>query len=101
MITKRFLKSRPVCKLTFELPKDVDAAWVELVAAQNDWRPVSLERLKDGRWKLVQEWPVGLEVGFRYRLGGADGVAWRNDERADRLVPNRFGGEDGVVVTIA
>ena len=98
VIKKQFLKSRPVCKLTFELPKEVEADWVELVADVNGWQPVRLEHLKDGRWKLQQEVPTGAEVGFRYRLGRAEAVEWRDDDHADRFVRNRYGGQDGVVV---
>jgi hypothetical protein len=97
MITKQFLKSRPACKLTFELPNDLEADSVELVADVNDWHPVPLKHLKDGRWKLQQEVPAGSELGFRYLVRHADRIEWRNDESADALVRNVFGTQDGVV----
>ncbi len=52
MIKKSHLKSRPVCKLTFELPTDVQADDLHLVADFTDWQPVPFSRLKNGKWKL-------------------------------------------------
>ena len=50
---KNYLKSRPVCKVTFELPKAAvaGAGTVAVVGDFNDWRTEGLrsKRQKDGR----------------------------------------------------
>lgn len=98
MIQKRHLKSRPVCKLTFELPDDYRAERIELCADFNDWEPIPFKRLKNGKWKLELDVKSGAEVQFRYRGKSEDGVWWDNDPGADRFVSNGFGSENCVLV---
>jgi 1,4-alpha-glucan branching enzyme len=98
---KRFLKSKPVCKVTFELPSEAanGAAKVALVGDFNDWDPVAtpLKRHKDGSYRLILDLPRDREYQFRYLI---DGERWENDWEADNYLPNSTGNsENSVVVT--
>jgi 1,4-alpha-glucan branching enzyme len=98
---KRFLKSKPVCKVTFELPSQAanGAAKVTLVGDFNNWDPVAtpLKRHKDGSYRLILDLPCNREYQFRYLI---DGEHWENDWEADNYLPNPTGNsENSVVVT--
>jgi hypothetical protein len=97
MIKKRYVKTRKVTKVTFEHPADVDVDAIELVSDRSDWRPVAFRRLKNGRWKLVQELEPGAAMQFRYRVRRDGDVDYWNDGDADGFVPNGHGTENGVV----
>lgn len=99
---KTYLKSRPVCKVRFELPKAaVDgASKVTVVGDFNDWRTddaVSLRRQKDGRFAVTLELAVGRAYRFRYLI---DGKRWENDWAADRYEPATIGGAENSVVEV-
>jgi 1,4-alpha-glucan branching enzyme len=101
-VKKNYLKSRPVCKVTFELPKAAVAAasTVAVVGDFNDWRTeqaVSLRRQKDGRFAATVELQVGRAYRFRYLI---DGERWENDWEADRYEPSELGGADNSVVEV-
>ena len=97
MIKKQNIKSRKVCKVTFELPADLEGDAVELLAEFNDWQPVPFEKGKKGDWKLVQEVEPGREYQFRYRIQHRDHTHYLNDPEADRTVPNDQGSENAVI----
>jgi hypothetical protein len=97
MIKKQHVKSRNVCKLTFELPEDIGADEVQLLAEFNGWQPVPFERLKSGKWKLVQEAEPGRDYEFRYRLLKGGHERYLNDEGADRTVTVAHGVENAVI----
>lgn len=99
---KNYLKSRPVCKVTFELPKAAvsGAGKVSVVGDFNDWRTekaLSLKRQKDGRFAVTLELPVGRAYRFRYLI---DGERWENDWAADRYEPSELGGAENSVVEV-
>lgn len=87
-IKKRYLKSKPVCKCTFVLPKDAapKAESVALVGDFNGWSPEStpMKRLKSGDFKLVMELTTGQQYQYRYLI---DGEVWENDWEADAYAP--------------
>jgi 1,4-alpha-glucan branching enzyme len=98
---KRFLKSKPVCKVTFELPSKAanGATTVTLVGDFNGWDPVTmpLKRHKNGSYRLVLDLPRDREYQFRYLI---DGNCWENDWEADKYLPSPTGdSENSVVVT--
>ncbi|MEM1323371.1 MAG: isoamylase early set domain-containing protein [Bacteroidota bacterium] len=98
-LKKQFLKSKPVCKVTFSMPKEaaVDANDVKVVGEFNDWdveTAVPMKALKNGSFKAVVELEAGREYQFRYIVNGD---TWANDAEADRYVPTPFGVENGVV----
>jgi 1,4-alpha-glucan branching enzyme len=98
---KRFLKSKPFCKVTFELPAQAanDAKKVALVGDFNGWDPEAtvLKRLKGDSYSVMLELPRGREFQFRYLINED---RWENDWEADKYVPTPTGdSENSVVVT--
>ena len=101
MISKKFLKSKPVCKATFSLPAEAVAAAkkVELVGDFNNWDAeagISMKKQKDV-FKTTLDLETGKEYEFRYLL---DGEVWENDWAADKYVATPFGVENSVVSTL-
>ena len=97
MIKKQQVKTRKVCKVTFELPADFEADAVHLVAEFNDWQEVPFDKQKNGKWKLVQEVEPGREYQFRYRALHNDHDHYFNDPDADSTVHNDQGTENAVI----
>jgi hypothetical protein len=97
-IAKRYLKTRPVCKVTFVLPKDAapEAESVCILGEFNNWAPDAdpLKRLDEGDFVVTLELETGRSYRFRYMI---DGWKYENDWFADRYEPNPYGGEDSVV----
>ena len=97
-IKKQYLKTRPVCKVTFRLPRELapEAERVYIVGEFNDWnqQATPMKRLKSGDWTVTLELEPGREYRYRYLI---DGTCWENDRFADDYVPNPFGSEDSVI----
>lgn len=98
MLKKQHLKSKPVCKVTFYSPAQVEADIVHLVGDFNEWSETATEmkKLKDGRFSVLLELEAGKEYQFRYLVNGKD---WHNDWEADKYVANPFSGDNSVVTT--
>ena len=100
-LTKRYLKSKPVCKVTFRLSKSVvqSAAHVHLVGEFNQWNILAtpMKRLKNGGFTLTLDLEPNRSYQFRYLI---DQVRWENDENADKYVPTPFGDCDNSVVVV-
>jgi 1,4-alpha-glucan branching enzyme len=98
-IKKQYLKSRPVCKVTFRLPSDgaLTAETVTLAGEFNNWDKLAtpMKRQKNGDFMVTVELDKDREYRFRYCI---DGEKWENDWCADRYEPNPFGGHDSIVV---
>ena len=97
MIKKQVVKSKKITKLTFELPKTFEADEVQLLAEFNDWQAVPFEKLKNGKWKLVQEVETSKSYQFRYRGVNKGDVFYVNDEDADGHVPNDQGTSNALI----
>lgn len=102
MITKQFMKSKPVCKATFTLPVEVapEAQSVQILGEFNNWNSseaVEMKKQKNGFFKAVVELETGKEYQFRYLV---DGNVWVNDQEADKYVPTQFGTENCVISTL-
>jgi 1,4-alpha-glucan branching enzyme len=96
MLIKHYLKSRPVCKVTFILPEVITARTVCVVGDFNDWDTQTLPmKKKGGRFTLTIELTPGRNYQFRYLV---DDTEWYNDWDADRYTPNPFGGDNSVVI---
>ncbi len=93
---KNYSKTGSTCRVTFELPADVEAKTVALCGEFNDWDRKShiLEQRKDGRFSLTVSLEAGKVYRFRYLV---DGARWENAWDADGYLPNEFGTEDSVV----
>jgi 1,4-alpha-glucan branching enzyme len=100
-VAKQFLKSKPICKVTFELPAEaVNGAKTVAVAGEfNDWSPSAqvLKKQKDGSYKATVELPVGGEYQYRYIL---DGATWLNDSAADKYVASGVSSDENSVVVL-
>ena len=93
-IKKQFLKSKPVCKVTFSVPAE-NAKSVTVVGSFNDWNTeaTSLKRLKNGNFKGSVNLETSNSYEFRYLIDGtyvnddeADGYAWSDFAAADNSV---------------
>lgn len=87
-VAKRFLKSKPVAKCTFKLPKAAapEANDVKVVGDFTDWlaQPVNMKRLKSGDFKAEIDIEVGKRYQYRYLI---DNQEWENDWQADGYQP--------------
>jgi len=101
MIKKQFLKSKPVCKVTFTIASEAadNAEQVELVGDFSNWTeaPISMKKLKNGTFKATLDLETGKDYQFRYVI---DGQKWENDWEADGYVPNNVTFEENSVVSI-
>lgn len=97
-LTKRYLKSRPVCKVTFRLPKEVgeSAQSAAVVGEFNGWsaKDHPMKKLKDGGFTTTIELEKGQSYQFRYLL---DGRIWENESEADAYAPTIFRSENSVI----
>jgi 1,4-alpha-glucan branching enzyme len=97
-VAKQFLKTRPVCKVTFTLPKEAapGAETVYVVGEFNGWSrdATPMRRRKNGDYCASLDLERGRAYRFRYLI---DGCRFENDWAADRYEPNPYGGEDSVV----
>jgi len=98
MLKKQYLKSKPICKVTFYTPAAIEAESVYLVGDFNDWdeSETPMKQLKDGRFSVTLSLDTGQEYQFRYLI---DKSEWHNDWEADKYVPNPFSGDNSVVST--
>lgn len=99
-LKKQFLKSKPVCKVTFRLPKEAveTAETVKLLGDFNEWEKenaISMVQLKNGSFKTTVNLETGKEYQFRYLI---DNNLWENDWEADKYIANPYGKENSVVV---
>ncbi|MCX2743996.1 isoamylase early set domain-containing protein [Mangrovivirga sp. M17] len=100
-IKKQYLKSKPECKVTFLIPKELGkgAQTASIVADFADWDKdaIPMKKLKTGEFKVVKNLKAGGEYQFRYLI---DGKNWENDPEADKYVPNNYTFEDNSVVIV-
>jgi 1,4-alpha-glucan branching enzyme len=91
-----YAKKSNTCKVTFELPAQVEAGSVALVGDFNNWSPhaTTMTKRKDGRFSTTISLVAGRDYRYRFLL---DGVRWENDWAADAYVGNEFGSEDSVI----
>ena len=94
MIQKRYLKTRKVTKVTFQVDFAKKAQQVEILGDFTDWQPVPMKRTSKGVFKYTVELEPGQQYQYRYRIDDA----WENDWQADAYKANAFGTENSVVV---
>ncbi|MFP4225748.1 MAG: isoamylase early set domain-containing protein [Desulfobacterales bacterium] len=100
-LKKQYLKTRPVCKVTFRLPPEVaknsDSAY--LVGSFNNWdtQKTRMKKLKNGSFTVTIDLPIDQEYQFRYFL---DQNKWENDGEADKYVPSGISGTENSVVVV-
>ena len=98
-IKKQFLKSKPVCKVTFRLPKEAapGARTVSVVGDFNNWnvKQSRMKKMSNGDYTLTLPLPCSGEYHFRYLV---DAEKWENDWFADKYIPNEYGEDNSVVM---
>ena len=96
-IKKQYLKSKPVCKVTFRLPGEATGS-ANIVGEFNDWNiyATPMRKLKNGSFVVTLDLEPDREYQFRYLL---DDETWENDGEADKYVSHPYGdGENSVVI---
>lgn len=100
-ITKKYLKSKPVCKVTFRISKNMapGAKAVFIAGEFNDWstKKSKMKQLKSGEFTLTIDLETEREYQFRYCI---DGDRWENDDNADKYIHNPHAGCDNSVVIV-
>lgn len=100
-IKKQYLKSKPVCKVTFKISKEEakNAESVRLLGDFNGWDEQSapMKKLKNGDFTSTVNLETEKDYEFRYLLNDAE---WENDWHADKYVPANLGFEDNSVVSV-
>lgn len=100
-IEKKYLKTRNVCKVTFELSAEESggAQSAFLVGQFNDWdmRSLPMKKRKDGSFRITLDLPVGQTYQFRYFL---DNERWENEWSADAYCYSEFGNCENSVVDV-
>ena len=101
-IKKQFLKSKPVCKVTFSLTGEevANAEKVQLVGDFNEWnvkKAIDLKKFKNGTFKTTLDLDTEKEYQFKYLI---DNERWENDGEADKYVNNGVSAEDNFVITL-
>lgn len=96
MPKKAYGKSNRSCRVTFELPPEVEAESVTLCGDFNGWAHDGhrMARRKDGRFSLTVSLPVDQSYRYRFLL---DGTRWENDWAAEQYVQNMYGTEDSLI----
>ncbi len=100
-LTKRYSKTKSVCKVTFTLPKEAveNAKSVYLVGEFNNWQihATPMKKYKDGSFKVVLELQKDRPYQYRYLI---DDNLWENDWKADKYVPSPYGACENSVVVV-
>jgi len=94
-ITKQYLKSKPVVKVTFSVPAE-EAKKVAVVGSFNEWntkKAVALQKLKNGTFKGTVDLEKDNSYEFKYLVDGT----YVNDEQADAYAWNEFGSKNGIL----
>ena len=101
IIKKQYLKTKPVCKVTFRLPADIGSESHEanLVGEFNGWDVTAtpMKRLKDGAFTVTIDLEKDREYQFRYLL---DRKHWENASNADRHEETPYGDSYNSIVIV-
>ncbi len=96
-IAKQYLKTKPICKVTFTVPAK-DAEKVAVVGDFNNWNPKGsmLKKLKNGTFKGTFDLPKEKTFEFKYIVDGN----FINETEADRYQWNDFAGSENAVLEL-
>lgn len=100
-LTKKYLKSKPVCKVTFKLTAEEagQANQAVLLGDFNNWdrSDAEMKRNKKGDFSITLDLPTEVSFHYRYLL---DGDKWENDPDADAYERSPIGEHDNSVVQV-
>ncbi len=96
-IKKQFIKSKPVCKVTFSISAK-EAINASVVGDFNNWdiEAGTMEKLKNGTFKALLEMPKDATYEFKYVVDGE----FVNEPEADSQVWNDFAGAENSVLSL-
>ena len=96
-IKKQYLKSKPVCKVTFTVPAK-EAKNVAVVGSFNEWNTeaTELKKQKNGTFKGTINLEKDKSYEFRYLVDGQ----WKNDEQADAFAWNEYAADENSVINL-
>jgi 1,4-alpha-glucan branching enzyme len=100
-LKKRYLKTKPVCKVTFRVSKNAakSAQRIHLVGDFNNWSIIEtpMKHLKSGEFTVTVDLETPGAYEFRYIV---DETTWENEWEADRYVPSSFAACENSVVEV-
>ncbi len=96
-IKKQFVKTKPVCKVTFSVAAK-EANTVAVVGDFNNWNAIDgeLSKLKNGTFKAVFDLPKDHSFEYKYIIDGA----YVNEPEADSYRWNEFANADNSVLEL-
>ncbi len=96
-IKKQYLKSKPICKVTFTVPAK-EAKKVVVVGSFNNWNTNAskLRKLKNGTFKGTIDLPKDENYEFRYLVDSE----YKNDDQADSYIWNNYAGAENAVLEL-
>jgi len=96
-ISKQYLKSKPICKVTFTVPAK-EANKVSVIGDFNEWDPKkgSLRKLKNGTFKGTIELAREVSYEFKYLIDDC----YVNETEADRFQWNDYAGSENPVLEL-
>ncbi|MEO5647323.1 MAG: isoamylase early set domain-containing protein [Chitinophagaceae bacterium] len=95
MVQKTYFKTKDYCKVKFVLNLE-NAETVEILGLNSDWEnSIIMSKKKDGSFSCDVSLAKNAEHEFKYRVNETE---WINDQDADVLKPNEFGGQNSVII---
>lgn len=96
-IKKQYLKSKPICKVTFSFEAE-EAKEISVVGSFNDWdaKKAPLKKLKSGTFKGTIDLDKDNSYEFKYLVDGE----YLNESEADAYVWSDFAGAENSVVNV-
>ena len=98
---KQYLKSKPVCIVTFKLSKEEaqNADNVRIVGDFNEWdqSTAPMKKLKNGSFSATLTLAKDADYQFRYLL---DDDKWENDGQADAYVTSPVSFDENSVLSV-
>ena len=96
-IKKQFIKTKPVCKVTFTVDAK-DATTASVVGDFNNWNAAEgeLNKLKNGTFKGVFDVNKDASYEFKYFIDGA----FVNEDEADAYKWNEFASAENSVLVV-
>jgi len=94
MIQKTYFKTKITARFKFSFAPE-NAETVEVLGLNSDWESsIVLKKKKDGTFSGEVSLPKDSQHQFQYLVNKTE---WVNDDNADRLQPNEFGGANSVI----
>ncbi|MFQ3173589.1 MAG: 1,4-alpha-glucan branching enzyme [Flavobacterium sp.] len=96
-IKKQFVKTKPVCKVTFSVEAK-DAIQASVIGDFNNWNleEGALNKLKNGIFKGVFNINKDASYEFKYVIDGS----FVNEAESDSFLWNEFAGNENSVLTV-